>query len=101
MVVRQSLVIEAEEVENRGVKVVDVDDLFHGLMAELVGRPEAEAAFDACAGEPGGESFGVMVAALRAFLKGWHATEFGGPDDERVVEQAAAFQVPISRAAAG
>ena len=36
---------------------------------------------------------GVVVAALGALLEGRHPAELGGPDDERVVEQAAGLEV--------
>ena len=42
VVVGEPLVVEAEQVEDRGVEVVDVDDVLDGLVAELVGRAEAE-----------------------------------------------------------
>ena len=60
VVIGESFVVEAEEVEDRRVEVVDVDDLLDSLVAELVGRPEAEAVPDAGAGQPGGEPLGVV-----------------------------------------
>ena len=36
--VGEALVVEAHEVENRGVQVVDVDLVLHGVPAEVVGR---------------------------------------------------------------
>ena len=90
VVVREPFVVEAEQVQDRRVEVVDVDDLFDGLVAELVGGAEAEPALHAGAGEPGGKPLGVVVAALRALLKRGHAAELGGPDDQRVLEESAA-----------
>ena len=43
--VGEFLVIEAEEVEERGVEVVDVDFVFDDAEAEFVGRAEDGAAF--------------------------------------------------------
>ena len=45
------LVIEAEEVEDGGLEIVDVDFIFHNGEAEFVGLAVAEAAFDAAAGK--------------------------------------------------
>ena len=45
-------VVEAEEVEERGVEVVDVDFVGHGVEAEFVATAEGEAGFDAAAGCP-------------------------------------------------
>ena len=53
--------VEAEEVEDGGVQVVDVDLVLDGADAVLVGRV-AEAAFDAAAG--GHMAGGVVVAAV-------------------------------------
>src|SRR5262245_49840268 len=64
----QPLVVEAEEVQNGRVEVVDCRDVFDCLVAELVGRTVAEWDFDAGAGEPDGEALRVVVAALRAGL---------------------------------
>ena len=63
--------VEAEQVEDGGVEVVNVDHVFDGLVAELVGGPEAEPMLDAGAGEPGGKALGVMVAARRSPSETW------------------------------
>src|SRR4051812_32758313 len=93
VVVAQALVIEAEEVEDGRVEVVDGRDPLDRLVAEVVGGAEAEAALHAGAGEPDGESVRVVVAAAGPFLEGGHPAEFGRPDDERVVEQAPPLEV--------
>ena len=71
--------------------------LFDRLVAELVGRPEAEGPLDAGAGEPGGEAGGVVVAALGPLLERRHPAELGGPEDQGVVEQPAGLQVAQER----
>src|ERR1051325_4404380 len=83
------LVIEAEEVEDGGVEVVERVNVLHGLLGEWIGFSVADAGFHAGAGEPAGEAVGIMIAALRALLEEGHATELGAPDDERVLQQAA------------
>ena len=50
--VGQPLVVDAEQVQHRGVQVVDVDDVLDGVVAELVGRAVGDAALDAAAGQP-------------------------------------------------
>src|SRR5262245_12340026 len=49
---RQLLVIEAEQMQESGVQVVDVDLVLHRLEAEVVGSPVGMAAADAAAGQP-------------------------------------------------
>ena len=85
--------IQSEQVENRRVEVVDRDDIVHGLVAEFVRGSVRKGGFDASTGEPAGKAFGIVVATAGPFLEGRHATEFGTPDDQRVFEQAALFQV--------
>jgi hypothetical protein len=59
----EPLVVEAEQVEDRGVEVVDMDLVFHGREAGLVGRAMNVAAADAAAGQPHAEAVMVVVAA--------------------------------------
>ncbi len=61
--VGQLRVVEAHQVQDRGVDVVDVDSVLDGLVAELVGGSVLDAALDAAAGHPGGEGVRVVVAA--------------------------------------
>ena len=84
--------VETELVQDRGVQVGDVVPMFDGVEAELVGRAVDDAALDAAAGEPGGEAVGVVVAAVR-LLRSGRSAELGAPDDERLVQQAALFQI--------
>src|SRR5262245_48152898 len=77
------LVVEADEVEDGGVEVVDVDAVFDGLVAEFVGGAVDVAALDAAAGEPHGEAEAVVVATLVALGSGG-AAEFTAPDHQRL-----------------
>ena len=91
--VGEFFVIEAEEVEDGGVEVVDGGDIDGGAAAEFVGLAIADAAFDTGAHHPGGEGVGVVIASAGAFLMGGHAAEFGAPDDEDIVQHAALFEI--------
>ena len=62
--VGQPLVIEAQQVQDRRVQVVDVDLVLDGVVAVVVGRAVAEAALDAAAGQPHREALRVVVAAV-------------------------------------
>ncbi len=63
-----------------------------GFVAPLVAFAGGDAALDAAAAEPVGEDVGVVVAAF-ATLGAGHSTEFGGPEDEGVIEEAALFEI--------
>ena len=54
--------------------------------------PTTMPGLDAAAGHPHGEAVGVVVAAV-AFLRHRRAAELAAPDDQGLVEQAAALQV--------
>ena len=56
-------VVEAEEVEHRGLQVVYVHRFFNRFEPEFVGRSIHGATLHAAAGHPYGESVMVVVAA--------------------------------------
>ena len=96
--VGELLVIHAEEVEDGGVEVVDGDGIFGDVPGEVVGGAVGLAAFDAAARHPETEGAGVVIAAGDLFETGaifakGGAAEFGAPDDEGGIEQAALFEV--------
>ena len=86
-VIGHPAVVEAQQVEDRGVQVGDLDAVFDGVIAQLVGGAVSLAAFDAAAGQPQAEALLVVVAAI-ASLADRGPAEFASPDDERAVEQA-------------
>ena len=51
-VVGQPFVVDAQEVEDRGLEVVDVDGVLGDVVAEVVGLAVGDAGLDAAAGEP-------------------------------------------------
>src|SRR4051812_17612326 len=53
--VGQAGVVDPQEVEERGLEVVDVDGVGGDVHAEVVRRPVGQPGLDAAAGEPGGE----------------------------------------------
>ena len=76
------------------MQVLDVEAVLDGGAAQLVGLADADAALDAAAGHPHGEAVGVVVAAgALGVLGGRLPAELAAPDDQRLVEQAAALQV--------
>ena len=92
--VGQPRVVQAQQVEDRGVEVVDVDAVLGDVDAVLVGRAVDDPAFDAAAGQPGRERLVVVLAAVGpALLVVRGAAELGGPDDQRLVEHPARLQV--------
>ena len=60
----QGFVVEAEEMKDGGVEVVDGENVFHGFASEFVGDTVAETTFHAGPGKPAGEAIGIVVATL-------------------------------------
>ena len=93
----QLRVVDAKEVQNRSVQIVDVDGVGRDVVGKIIGLAERETWFNSSAGEPNGETAGMMVAAVvfggERALAVDGAAEFAAPDDERVVEEAAMFEV--------
>ena len=87
---RELLMVEAEQMKNRRVQVVNVRAVFHGIEPEFVGLADNRPGSHAAAGEPHGESVYVMIAAGRfAVFAHRRASEFAAPDHERIVQQSA------------
>ena len=61
--IRQLLVIDAHQVQNRRVQIMDVNFVFRRVPAEFVRRAVNVAATDSAAGEEHGEAVMVVVAA--------------------------------------
>src|SRR5207253_6741578 len=94
MAERQPLMIDAEQVQQRGMDIMDLRRVLAvgGLVAPLVARAVGYAPFDAATAEPVGEAERIMIASL-ATLGTRHAPELRGPEDQGIVEQAALFQI--------
>ena len=93
-------VIDAEQVEQGGVEIVDVDSTGHDAVAEVIGFAVGEAGFDSAAGHPGAEALGLVFASVlidggfaAEVLAPGGASKLAAPEHERVFEQAACFEV--------
>ena len=93
VVVGEAFVVEAHEVKNGRIEVVNAGGVFFGFGAEVVTGAVAMAFFDAGPGEEAGKGVGVVVAAGAVALEEGHSTEFGSPDDQGVVEHTALFEI--------
>jgi len=90
-------VVESEEMEDGGLKVVDVDFVLGDVEAEVVGFAVGSG-FGAATGHEGGEGLGMVVAAGFTAEGGFGfdhggAAGFAAPNDEGFVEEAVAFEV--------
>lgn len=91
-------VIDAEEVENGRMQVVDMDLVLDGVEPEIIGPPVHHAWFDAAASHPDGVSMGVMIPAdlvgLQGSLHHGRPAKFASPEHEGFVQQTSLLEVP-------
>src|ERR1043166_6126478 len=98
--IREALVIETKQPQDRGLQIMHVHLRLDCLKAERVGGAVDHAAADAAAGEPGRVAPVIVIAtvdaaricAWRRQLHGWRAAELAAPYDQRVVEHAALLE---------
>ena len=64
MAVRELLVIDAKQVQNRCLEIVDMDRILGYVEPKIVGSSVNITAFDATAGKPYAKSIGMMVATV-------------------------------------
>ena len=78
--VGEFFVVDAEQVQERGVHIVDVHLVALGVEAVIVGGAVGEAAFHAGTGHPHSKAPRVVVAPVHAgALHGGCAAEFAAP----------------------
>ena len=88
---RQPVVIQTHQVQEGGMQIGDMAALLDCLEAEFIRGAVSDSSFDAASCEPTAEALGMMVSS--GPLGCWRAAEFGSPDDQRILQQSAAFQV--------
>ena len=78
-------VVEAEQMQHRGVQIVQVDFVVDRKVTVVVGRVILEARLHAAAGQSNRVAMRVVVAAIVA-LRGGRAAEFAAPEHERIIQ---------------
>jgi hypothetical protein len=85
-------VIESQQREHGRVEVMDVHPVFRRVVTELIGCAVRKARLDAATGHEKRVAVGVVVAAVAAFRYG-RASELARPDDQRIFQESAGFEV--------
>jgi hypothetical protein len=78
MAVCQALVVEAKQVKDRGVQVMEVGLILYSIISVVVGQAVNHTSFDSRASHPHGKCVRVVVSAISA-LACWSASEFAAP----------------------
>ena len=60
--VRELFVVNSHLVQNGGLKVVNMDGIFHSIESQIIGSAPRDSGFHAAAGHPDREGIGVMIA---------------------------------------
>ncbi len=85
-------VVEAELLEECGVKFADGDGLLGDFVAEVVCLAVGQAGLEASACDECREGVAIVIAAVFT-LGDRQASEFANPEDDRVFEQSRAFEI--------
>lgn len=93
----EALVVESENVQNGGMKIVDGGDVFSCFVAKFIGGAVAEGSLHSCTREPGGKPSGIVVTSAGSRLEGGHASELCAPDYQGVLEQPALLEIRQQR----
>jgi hypothetical protein len=82
--------VKAEQMQDCGMEVVDMDFINGSLVADLIGLTVGKTTLHAAACHPRSEAVGIVVASgLGRLLGHREASKFTRPDDEGIVQQAA------------
>ena len=82
--ISQTLVVESDQVQNRGVQVMDVDLVLGDVKAELVGGTISCSRLHPSSGQPHRKGVRMMIPA--SSLSGWCAAKLATPNDECFIE---------------
>ena len=76
---RESLMIHAQQMQERGMQVVVMDLVLDRVVAVIVGRTVPHARFHASPSQPHGARMGIVVAAISASLRYRSAAKLAAP----------------------
>ena len=93
--VNEAFVVDAQAVKGRCMKIVNRNPIMRGMKTKLVRGAICDAAFDATAGQPHGESMGMMVTPpfLATTLSHGCPAEFSTPDHQGILQHPALLQI--------
>ena len=99
MPVGEPFMVHAEAVQDGGVELVDVHLVPLCKIAKVIGRTVDDARSAAAAGHPHSETMRMVVTTISGTVPLYHrrSAKLAAPDYQRLVEQAALFQVGDQR----
>jgi hypothetical protein len=95
--VREPFMVETEQLQHRGMKVMDVDRIFHDVVTEIVRLTVDLPPFGASAGHPHTEATGMVIATViflaQLALRIDRPAKLASPNDQRVVKKPTLLQI--------
>ena len=85
--------IEAQEAQNRGMQVMDMNLVHRRIEAEIVRLTQRHARTNPPAGQPHRETIGMMIATIITALHHRRPTKLAAPNHQSVFEQTARLEV--------
>ena len=94
VLVRQASVVDAQQMQNCGVQIIDVHLVDGCLVTDLVRFAVGRAAFDPASSQPCGETVWVVVSTWLGCLLGHRQpTKFTAPNDKRVLQKPSLLEI--------
>ena len=98
---RQSLVIDPEAFQDRGIQIVNMNWILHDVVAVIIGRTITDPWLESTAGHPHGKAAAVMIATIivvrKRALRIDCTSELAPKNNQRIFEQSALFQIHHKR----
>jgi hypothetical protein len=94
--VRKLLVIQPKQVQDRGVKIVDMHRIFDHVETEFIRLAIHESLFDPPTSEPDREGVFVVIPSgtlLIATLEDRRSSKFGPENNQRLIEKTTGLQI--------
>ena len=89
--------VDAQQMHERCLKVVDVNWILDDVVTEIVGLAVTDSRLDASASHPDRKTLGMMIATVvrlgQFTLRVIRTAEFATPNDQRVVQHASLLQI--------
>lgn len=82
--------VDAHAMQDGCVEVIQMDGIFHDIVAEAIGRAVSRSLFYSATGHPHEEASGVVVATIitccQCALRVYRAAEFSAANDECIFQ---------------
>ena len=93
----EAFVVDAEEMKDRCVKVVNVDGVFKDVVAIVVGFSDSDSFFDSCSSHPHAEALGMMITSVifasQFSLTVGGSTKLSTPDEKSILQHATLLEI--------